>query len=218
MNASERRTEDRIEAGGAIRIRFKTARDFEEYYLRDISHGGMFIATQNLRPIGEVLTVIVQLPEGDDVKLQARVVHQRRPAQVAAGQPAGMGVQFEGMSPEAAQKIKTCVDSLRTSRPPVTAPRRSSLTPKTAAPPTVEEFELMRRLCWVLARSGLADRPLEEVLGVPQGAPAAAPREVFRKLRDLLGLDRAPAFLGADDRVELERKLRMIETIVAMAG
>ena len=215
--AAERRREERVPAGAAIRIRFKTARDLEEYYLRDISQGGMFIATQNLRAMGEVLTILLQLPEGDELRLQARVVHQRTPSQVRAGQPAGMGVQFEAMTPEMAERIKLCVDSIKASRPPVTAPRRPSVTPKTAGAPTTEQFELLRRLCWVLARSGLADRPLAEVLGVPGAAPDAARREMFRKLRDALGLDHPPPFLGNDDRIEIERKLNVIQTIVAMA-
>jgi uncharacterized protein (TIGR02266 family) len=214
--ATERRREERVPAGAAIRIRFKTARDLEEYYLRDISHGGMFIATQNLRSMGELLTLFVQLPEGDEIRLQARVVHLRRPDKVSPGMPAGMGVQFESVPQDTAERIKSCVETLKASRPPATAPRRPSMPPKTAAPPTSEDFELLRRLCWVLARSGLADRPLAEVLGVPGAAPDAARREVFRKLRAALGLDHPPAFLGNDDRIEIERKLRVIETIVTM--
>src|SRR5690348_12779863 len=109
MSVAERRIEERVPAGASIRIKFKTARDLEEYYLRDISHGGMFIATQKPHPLGEVLSLFLHLPEGDEIRLQARVVHVRTPAEVAPGLPAGMGVQFDAMPAEAAQRLKDCV-------------------------------------------------------------------------------------------------------------
>jgi uncharacterized protein (TIGR02266 family) len=210
MKGAERRIEDREPAGGAIRIKFRTPQDFQEYYLRDISRGGMFIATQKPHQIGEILSLAVQLPEGDEIKLQARVAHVRKPAEVGPGKPAGMGVEFVAMPAEAADRIAACIRQLRTSRPP-----RTVVKPQTA--PTPEEFELLRRLCWVLARGSFADRPLQEVLGVPGAAERDARRDVFRKLRAALRLDAPPAFLSMEDRWEMERKLRMVETIVDTA-
>jgi uncharacterized protein (TIGR02266 family) len=211
MSAAERRIEDREPAGAAIRIKFKTPQDLQEYYLRDISRGGMFIATPRPHTVGEIVSLLVQLPEGDEIKLQARVAHVRLPAQVGPGMPAGMGVEFIAMPAEAADRISACVRQLRTSRPPRTVPRP-------AAAPTPEEFELIRRLCWVLARGSFADRALEEVLGVPGEAPREARREVFRRLRAALRLDQPPPFLAMEDRWEMERKLRMVETIVDTAA
>src|SRR5262249_46291905 len=101
----------------------------------------------------------------------------------------------------------------RTTSPPPT--QRTTSPPPT--PATQEEFELLRRLCWILSRGSFVDRPLEEVLGVPGAAERSTRRNVVRKLRSPLRLDRPPAFLATDDRWEVERKLRMIETIVDSA-
>jgi uncharacterized protein (TIGR02266 family) len=210
MSGAERRIEDREPAGAAIRIKLASPQDAQEYYLRDISRGGMFIATQKPRPSGAMLTLLVQMPEGDELRVQARVAHVRAPSQVGPGAPAGMGVEFVELPAAIADRIALTVRKLRTSRPPRTTPR-----PQPSA--TQEDFELVRRLCWVLARASFADRSLEEVLGVPTAAPKEARREVFRKLRAALSLDRPPPFLATEDRWEMERKLRMVETIVDTA-
>ena len=207
--AQDVRCDVRIEA--TCRVRYSTMDELVVAESRDLSPSGMFLTTSRFLPLNSVLPLALELPASSRaVSLIARVAHLRTPAEVAPGLPAGMGVEFTAMPAEAAQRIQSCVGKLRASRPP-----RTTLTPRPA--PSPEDFELLRRLCWILARSALADRPLEEVLGVPGEAPREARREMFRKLRGALGLDHPPPFLGTDDRWELERRLRMIETMVDTA-
>ncbi len=64
-------------------------------YSADISQGGMFVVTDELLPIGEVVKVTVTLPDdGPSFAVFARVAHTIGPEGRAGGRAEGMGLEF----------------------------------------------------------------------------------------------------------------------------
>jgi uncharacterized protein (TIGR02266 family) len=98
--AHEFRSEVRVEA--AFRVRYSTLDQLVVADGRDLSKGGMFLATKTFLPINAVLRVQLELPNSPRVlSVIARVAHVRAEEDAAkAGQPAGMGVQFLDISNE----------------------------------------------------------------------------------------------------------------------
>jgi uncharacterized protein (TIGR02266 family) len=227
-----------VQGGGVLRIRFKTLADFHQCYVRDLSRGGIFVNARRTAAIGAAISVVLTLPDGDEIRLHGRVVHVTPPSDAVPPAPGGMGIEFVDMTPELQKKLGACAERGRTTppsgqvTPPTQKPRTLGVapvetvqprtTPKSPAPTPPhqsaagEEIELLRRLCWLLARPGsFLERPLEQVLGVPGAAPEMIRRAMFERLRNAVQLGRPPAFMSAGDALELARKLQMIETLVA---
>jgi len=226
------RQHDRLPVQGtSIRIRFKTAKDFQECYLRDISRGGIFVNARNIQPVGSTIVVVLTLPEGDEVRLLGRVVHVRSPAHATPALPSGMGIEFLDLSPELIQMLDRYVHRLKKGPPALPAADRPPAPAQTVQPQSVprsparvanpaavgDEIELLRRLCWILCRGALSERPLQEVLGIPGGVPEAVRLEMFARLRQALGLEHPPVFLGPSDAFEVKRRLDVIE-VLAKSG
>lgn len=225
---TEKRQHSRLPASGvAIRVRFTTADEVEQYWLRDISRGGIFLRAKNLRPLQSQLVIVLAMPDGAEVRLRGEVVHVVTPAEALPNRPSGMGIQFVDLTPEMRQHIESYVGRLKqrsgqaatAAQPAVPAPGPGAVPASTTRAPQPGSFELeaeqdlLRRLCWILAEGGILGRPLEELFGVAPGSAAVLRREVYERMRRALAPDRRPAYLGEEEARAVVRMLMMLESL-----
>src|SRR5262249_10582279 len=90
----------RVEA--SFRVRYSTLDQLVVASGRDLSKGGMFLATRSFLPTNAVLRLALELPAATrDIPIIARVAYVRADQEATrTGQPAGMGVQFLDISSE----------------------------------------------------------------------------------------------------------------------
>ncbi len=76
----------------SLRVAFPGAEGFVTDKATNISAGGMFVRTDRELPVGALLSVAVELPDGDrPAPVQAKVIHSVPPARAPER---GVGVQF----------------------------------------------------------------------------------------------------------------------------
>lgn len=93
-----------------VRLEFPQLSDFVREYSANISLGGMFIQTRNLKPPGTSFRFELRL--ADDFKIihgRATVVWVRREDE-GADRPAGMGVRFDELGGDSRELIFRIVD------------------------------------------------------------------------------------------------------------
>ena len=166
MSGANRRQHERVLAQGvAIRVKFAGVAELEQYFLRDISRGGIFLRAKNLKPMRSQLTIVLAMPDGGEVKLLGEVVHVIPPEQATPGQPSGMGVQFTNLTPELLAQINDYVERLkrRTSLPPPSAP----VAPPAVASAVASAVAPVRPVT-------AAARPVGQPLVVPGARPTGA--------------------------------------------
>lgn len=113
MSDHARRTK-RYRAHQGLALRCETWGDFVQFYATDISQGGLFIATETELKIMSVVEVRLDLPEGHQVPLKARIVHVVDKATAEAeGKEAGVGVEFMDLDDERKAHIHQLVDFAR---------------------------------------------------------------------------------------------------------
>ncbi|HXU46607.1 MAG TPA: PilZ domain-containing protein [Thermoanaerobaculia bacterium] len=89
-----------IGARSPYQVRFSSVEQFDAVYQRDLSQGGLFVATRDPAPIGATVEIDLYLPAPllGTVRLRARVVHRIEPQTAEGlGGPnllAGMGVEI----------------------------------------------------------------------------------------------------------------------------
>jgi len=90
-----------------FKVRFKSYDEFFSQYTENISQGGLFIRTDRVREVDQVIRLWLQLPGGpDEVEILGRVAHVRPPAEAAAeGKTPGMGIEFLEMPFEQKQRL-----------------------------------------------------------------------------------------------------------------
>jgi Tfp pilus assembly protein PilZ len=207
VSSTENRHHERVSASGvAIRVKFNDVAHLEQYYLRDISRGGIFLRAKQLKSLHEQLYVVLALPDGNEIKLRGEVVHVVTPEEASAKRPSGMGIQFLDLTPEVKQQLEEFVARLKQ--------RRSA--PQVAAVATYEEENdqaLLRRLCWLLAEGSVLGRPGKEIFGVGTGAPPELRREVYDRFRKALAPEKPPRFLGGEEARAISRLLAMLEAM-----
>lgn len=67
--------------------------NFYTGFSEDISAGGMFVATYDLRPMGSQVSLEFVLPGGHEVRVSGEVRWVKDPINESSGSP-GMGIQF----------------------------------------------------------------------------------------------------------------------------
>lgn len=108
------RQHTRFETSDKVVVELRGRDDLRELYTRDISKGGMFLATDDPPPIGAMLTVTVQTPDGA-LDLPGRVVHVMTTAQAAeVGGAPGVGVQFDDLTEDTVSRLEGYVEGLAT--------------------------------------------------------------------------------------------------------
>lgn len=88
---------------------FETDSNFYTGLTQDISSGGLFVATHNLKPVGSRFMIQFKLPGQQapiDVEAEVRWLRETSSLHRSDG-PHGMGVRFVNLSPAHKQLIET---------------------------------------------------------------------------------------------------------------
>lgn len=183
-----------------IRVRFKEGKHFQAVWQRDLSHGGIFLRTEHMRPLRSQLLVILTMPDGSDFEIRGEVVRTVTPEEATPSNPAGIAVQLTAMTPEMQKQLETYLVDLKRR---TLAPRAQ---PKPAAPPAPipDDKAILSRLCWLLASGGPQSRGLDAIFG--HTAPEAR-RAILERLRTLLAPDQPPEYMGWSDARAIIRLL-----------
>jgi uncharacterized protein (TIGR02266 family) len=97
-----------------LRVGWTSSKDFLSAYSKNISRGGIFIATESPPALRDVVELSVELPDGKPpVKSHAEVVHCVTAAQArATGTVAGAGLQFLDASDDFRERLDACIEAL----------------------------------------------------------------------------------------------------------
>lgn len=97
-----------------LRVGWTWSKDFLSAYSKNISRGGIFIATDNPPELREVVELSVHLPDGGPpVKTRAEVVHRVTAEEARkSGGVAGAGLQFLDASPDFQERLDACIEAL----------------------------------------------------------------------------------------------------------
>lgn len=102
---ADRRSEARYAV--AVAVTFESEHNFYTGLTSDLSGGGLFVATHQIRPIGERIQLRFTLPSlGEPIEAMTQVRWVRTAAVAGGGGEAGMGLQFLQLSPHAKDAIK----------------------------------------------------------------------------------------------------------------
>jgi uncharacterized protein (TIGR02266 family) len=88
-----------------VNIGATTDSNFYVGFSGEISEGGVFCATYNIQPRGTAMRVLVTLPGNFEKHVNGFVRFVRDPMDLTAESEPGMGIQFEGLDPEARELI-----------------------------------------------------------------------------------------------------------------
>ena len=106
---AERRTAERVEL--MVRIEYSTVDEMFSEFTRDINEGGLFIETENPKPVGTEIALYFNLPGGEGgIETMGRVVRTTPGDSVS---PSGMGVEFDELTGGNRLKIDKLVRGLR---------------------------------------------------------------------------------------------------------
>ncbi len=88
-----------------------TEHNFYVGFTGNISEGGLFIATEAPLEIGSIVLIQFKLPNSQsEISVKGEVRWVRDQSAAGPGAPAGMGVQFSNLSPEAQREIAAFVN------------------------------------------------------------------------------------------------------------
>jgi len=104
----ERRAAPRAEIEADIGFQSET--NFFMGFTEDISTGGLFIATYDVRPMGSSLNINFTLPNGHLVSAEGIVRWVREYNETTPDTPPGMGVQFENLQPVDKEAIHSFIE------------------------------------------------------------------------------------------------------------
>lgn len=107
----------------AVRMRCSSWSDYLELHTSNLSRGGLFVGTAVTAPVGTEIAIELTLPTGATVKLRGEVAHVN---EAAPGQPAGMGVMFYDLEPEARRALD---QALQQARAATAKPKAAPLPP-----------------------------------------------------------------------------------------
>lgn len=79
--------------------------NFYSGFAENLSVGGVFVATHQLRPVGEIVEVCIHLPDGTEVRA-AGEVRWVRLFNSDSDMPPGMGLRFLTLEPASNQAIE----------------------------------------------------------------------------------------------------------------
>jgi len=86
-------------------VGFSSESNFYAGFAEDISEGGLFVATWELKPLGSQIDVEFELPDGHIVHACGVVRWLRDPRDDDPDTPPGMGIQFESLDPNDKEAI-----------------------------------------------------------------------------------------------------------------
>ena len=80
----------------------------------DLSEGGCYIDTLGEAQVGEILSLKIQMPNGEWIELSGEVAHQTPPL--------GFGMRFKNLSDEQVDKLQSVIGQLNVLSTPVVSP------------------------------------------------------------------------------------------------
>jgi hypothetical protein len=80
----------------------------------DLSEGGCYVDTLGEAQVGEILSLKIQMPNGEWIELSGEVAHQTPPL--------GFGMRFENLSDEQVDKLQSVIGQLNVLSTPVVSP------------------------------------------------------------------------------------------------
>jgi len=102
-------------AGVTVRIDYATVDEMFSEFTRDINEGGLFIETDKPHQPGTEVSMQFHLPGSNEIlRTLGRVV---RVSKGKVGSPAGMGIEFDELTPDDRIKIDRIVRALRREGP-----------------------------------------------------------------------------------------------------
>lgn len=107
--ASERRVYERAKLEVGVGVYSDS--NFYTGFTADISAGGLFVATYELRPIGSAVDVDFTLPGGRQVKVSGEVRWVKDPIDGDSDGSPGMGVKFDELAEEDLRAIEEFVSN-----------------------------------------------------------------------------------------------------------
>jgi uncharacterized protein (TIGR02266 family) len=100
-----------------VRLRYPDLETFVEKYAPNVTRGGIFLASRDPRPVGEVLRFEVLLRQGGPVLSgEGRVTWVKEFNPAEPHRPYGMGVQFLYLDPDARPVLDRLLKKKETSR------------------------------------------------------------------------------------------------------
>lgn len=103
-NPADRRTSPRLDF--EVNVGLESDHNFYTGLTQDISSGGLFVATNQLKPVGERMCVRFTLPGQDQpIEVEAEVRWVRDPERIRTDAPPGMGLRFLFLTNEAKHAI-----------------------------------------------------------------------------------------------------------------
>ena len=91
-------------------VGFQSDTNFFMGFSEDVSTGGLFISTYDIRPIGAILNLNFTLPDGHLISVDGVVRWVREYNETTPDTPPGMGIQFEGLAPEDKEAIDMFIE------------------------------------------------------------------------------------------------------------
>jgi len=100
-----------LRAPVTVRVEYATVDAFFSEFSRNINEGGMFVESEQPLELEEIVSLQFRLPGSDEtLKVRGRVAHVSRGE---GGEPPGMGIEFDGLSPKDRATINQVVRALR---------------------------------------------------------------------------------------------------------
>lgn len=118
VTPDSRRVHERFVA--ALEVKFDDFPGLQTEYVSNISRGGLFVRTATPPDMGAKVKLTLSLPDGEQVTLDAEVVHRVPPEDAAArGGVAGVGVSFAKTGPKTFAPIERLLEQFAQRRPRV---------------------------------------------------------------------------------------------------
>ena len=94
-------------------VRYQRMNTFFADYVKNISRGGTFIATQEPLPIDTEFELVLGVPDLDEpLALRARVMWTTPPEAASSEHPAGMGIRFMFRDADEQGRIEGVIENL----------------------------------------------------------------------------------------------------------
>ena len=98
----------------SARVAMGSEHNFYTGFTQDISSGGLFLATSELREIGDIIEFGLQLGEGKtEIQMRGEVRWVREANDWTEDVPPGMGIKFLNLDPRIGEKIEVFINSTR---------------------------------------------------------------------------------------------------------
>jgi uncharacterized protein (TIGR02266 family) len=110
----------------SLPVVFPAREKVQPEYAANISAGGMFLRTDRRLPVGALVSVALELPDGDrPAAVQGKVVHVVGPAQVRPGLSGpGVGIEFLASEDPVRRRVDRYIELLSKTTPALERPKR----------------------------------------------------------------------------------------------